>query len=212
MFISEVRMRLSTRQRSSDETACRGPGTARAGRARRTSRRSLRPAASSARCRTLGGKCRDAHLECETRFEHLVGCESVKCGQHPRVHSCRASAILRFGDKCSRSLFRLQNADRRQRSDAGTQRRTTDAEQLRKIALGRQDGRRPTSSPLWIMSRRRVTTSSAVVPFFSELRFLKMPGFAFGIFASSPALVVLHIIATVMNPEYTMASPPRQTP
>ena len=46
------------------------------------------------------------------------------------------------------------------------------------FARSRSGGRRSPgdNSPPWIMSRNRVTTSSAVVPFFSELRFLKMAG------------------------------------
>src|SRR5687768_152628 len=57
------------------------------------------------------------------------------------------------------------------------------------------------SIPLWIISRRRETTSSALVPFLSELRLLKMPGLAFGIFMTSPGCIDFHLSPTVVNSE-----------
>ena len=50
------------------------------------------------------------------------------------------------------------------------------------LARSRSGGRRSPgdNSPSWIILRRRSTTSPTVVPFFSELRDVKMPGFDFG--------------------------------
>ena len=62
----------------------------------------------------------------------------MKCGKQPKRACVERRRFFRFGNEGPGTLFRLQDADSRQRSNPGTKRRTAHPEKLGKIALGRQ--------------------------------------------------------------------------
>src|SRR6478735_1623650 len=77
-------------------------------------------------CCTLCGKSRDTHLEGEPGLKHLVRSKPMKRRQHLQRTRIKRWRFLEIRDEGSGTLARDQYSDSGERTDARTQRRTTD--------------------------------------------------------------------------------------
>ena len=84
----------------------------------------------------LGGKARDADFERAARFEHLVAREPVE--RREEAERLAAERRRPVGDERAGAVTRLQDANRRQRSQAGPHARTADPELHGQLTFRRQ--------------------------------------------------------------------------